>query len=142
MRCFEDVPGCADIDARMSDLDTEGTHKEIVFANGLNLFLGYPDLEVRETVFRIYNQYLADLAALAPGRFYGVGHINYWDPEKVTESLVELKELGLKRFLMPLSPKGADGEPLNYCDAAMDYLWEAIEQADIPFRFHVGEKFS
>ena len=138
---FEAVPGCLDLDARLRDLDTEGIDKEIVFPNGLAGFYGFPDLEVREWVARTYNQYLSEMQLRAPGRFYGVGQINFWDQSKTRESLAELKALGIKTFVIPQSPYGADMQPLNYCDPAMDYLWAAIEEAGLPFCFHVGEGF-
>jgi len=43
------------------------------------VLLGLPDHEVRERCFRIYNERLAELQEAAPGRFYGVGMINWWD---------------------------------------------------------------
>ena len=77
----------------------------------------------------------------APGRFYGVGQINFWDKTKTRESLAELKALGLKTFVIPQSPYGAEMKPLNYCLREMDYLWAAIEEAGLPVCFHVGEGF-
>ena len=138
---FERVPGCSKLAPRLQDLDTEGVDKEIVFGNGVGIFFHYPDLEVREWVFRIYNQYLAEMQLRAPGRFYGVGLINYWDMAKTRESLAELKGLGLKTFLLPQNPAGAEFSPLNYAAPEMDPLWQVIEEAGLPFCFHVGEFF-
>jgi predicted TIM-barrel fold metal-dependent hydrolase len=138
---FECVPGATDIEERVRYLDTEGVQKEIVFGNGISLFLAFPDLEVREWVFRIYNRHLADMQRRAPGRFYGCGFINYWDMSKVRESVAELKALGLKTFLLPIHPKGVDGVELSYCAPEMAPLWEAIEEAGLPVCFHIGEFF-
>lgn len=138
---FESVPGATAIEPRMRDLDIEGIRKEIVFGNGISAFLTYPDLEVREWIFRIYNQHLADVGRQAPGRFYGVGNINYWDMARARESIEELKALGLKTYLLPLFPKAADGAPLNYCAEEMEPLWAAIEEAGLPVCFHIGEFF-
>jgi predicted TIM-barrel fold metal-dependent hydrolase len=136
---FEGVPGATNLEARMRDLDIEGVQKEIVFGNGIQLFLAFPDIEVREWVFRIYNRHLGEMQKKAPGRFYGVGNINYWDMSKVAESIAELKAQGLKTFLLPINPKGADGVDLNYCAPEMAPLWEAIEAAGLPICFHIGE---
>jgi predicted TIM-barrel fold metal-dependent hydrolase len=138
---FERVPGCTDLGARLQDLDIEGVDKEINFGNGVLAFLGFPDLEVREWVFRIYNQHLAELQARAPGRFYGVGLINYWDMSKAADSIAELEALGLKTYLLPQNPLGADSKALNYCLPEMDPLWRAAEEAALPVCFHVGEFF-
>ncbi|WP_157801244.1 amidohydrolase family protein [Sphingobium sp. LB126] len=138
---FEKVDGCTQMDARIRDLDAEGIDKEIAFGNAIAFFYGSPDLEVREWVFRIYNEHLSEMQARAPGRFYGVGLINYWDPTQAKASIDELKSLGLKTFLLPISPKGADMESLNYCVPEMDRLWSAIEESGLPVCYHVGEHF-
>ncbi|HRI94049.1 MAG TPA: amidohydrolase family protein [Nocardioides sp.] len=138
---FETVPGATAIEPRLRDLDAEGVVKELNFGNAINLAHSLPDLEVRDWVYRIYNQHLAELAAQAPGRFYGVGMLNHWDMAKVKDSLAELIDLGLKTFMLPQMPKGADNSSLNYCLPEMDPLWAAIEESGLPVCFHVGEFF-
>ena len=133
------VLGGSRIEARQHDLDIEGIAKELIFGNCVAAFYAYPDLEVREWVFRIYNEYLSKLQAQAPGRFYGVGLVNYWDPAQARASLAEIKRLGIKAIVIPQTPRGADYRPLNYCTPDMYTFWEAIEEAGIPICFHVGE---
>lgn len=136
---FELRPGSSEIGPRMRDLDAEGISQELVFGNAIGSFYSWPDLEVREWVFRAYNQYLSEMQVKAPNRFFGVGLINYWNMSKVQESIAELKELELRTFLLPQTPKAADGAPLNYCSDEMAPLWEAAEAARLPICFHVGE---
>ena len=70
----------------------------------------YPDKELRERAFRIYNEHIAELQERSNGHFYGVGLINWWDPQGTRQTLDELKSLGLKTFLLPLNPgKDDDG---------------------------------
>ena len=139
---YEPVPGATSIEDRLRDLDIEGVDKEINFGNAIGMFYTYGDLEVREWVFRIYNEHLAEMQAAAPGRFYGVGLINYWDMLRVSESIAELKALGLRTFLLPILPKGASGVPLNYCVPEMEPLWQAAEESGLPVCFHVGEFYT
>jgi predicted TIM-barrel fold metal-dependent hydrolase len=136
---FETVPGCTQIEPRLQDMDVEGVDQEIVFGNAIGRYYAYPDLEVREAVFRIYNEHLAETAAKSGGRFHGVGLINYWDMGQVRNSIQELQALGIKSYLLPQNPKGADGRALNYCLPAMEPLWAAAEEAGLPLCFHVGE---
>jgi len=138
---YESIPGCYSIEPRLRHLDIEGIDKEINFPNGVPEFYGHPDLEVREWIFRIYNLHMAEMQAAAPGRFYGTGLINFWDMARVRESVAEVKTLGLKTVIIPQNPKGANGAPLNYCLREMDPLWQALEEADLPVCFHVGEFF-
>jgi predicted TIM-barrel fold metal-dependent hydrolase len=135
---YERLPGASELGPRIADLDAEGIAKEICFPNGLFRFLVWPDLEVRESVFRVYNRYLGDLQRQAPGRFYGVGIPNYWDMSKARDSIQEIKDLGLKTLVIPIFPRDA-ANPLNYCEPEMEPLFAAIEESELPLCFHVGE---
>jgi predicted TIM-barrel fold metal-dependent hydrolase len=137
---MDSVPGSTQMEARQRDLAIEGVDKELVFGNVVAAFYTYPHLEAREWVYRIYNEYIAQMQSKAPGRFYGVGLLNYWDMSRVRESLDQIKRLGLKTFVIPQYPKGANREPLNYCADEMRPLWEAIDEAGLPVCFHVGEQ--
>lgn len=131
----------SNMDARMKDLDDEGIAKELAFPNAIMALLNYPDFEIRELCFRIYNQYIASLQEKCPGRFYGVGLINWWDAAGARRTLAEAKALGLKTFMLPLSP-GPDpetGEKIDYTATRMTGVWEAIEESGLPVSHHIGE---
>ena len=80
---YDPLPGSStsDMDARLAQLAADGVTRELAFPNALLALMGFPDKEVREVCFRIYNEYLAELQERSGGRFYGVGLINWWDPE-------------------------------------------------------------
>ena len=129
-----------DIDARARELQSDGVHRELAFPNALLALMGWPDKEVRELCFRIYNEYLAELQERSNGRFYGVGIANWWDGDGCRRTLAEIKDLGLKTFWMPLKPgAGDDGKPIDYNNPAVDGVWEAIEESGIPVAHHIGE---
>jgi predicted TIM-barrel fold metal-dependent hydrolase len=137
---FDMLPGSADLDARYGDLDKEGIDKELIFGNAALALLFGPDLEARDVTVRIYNEHMAELSARAPGRFYGVGFANFWDPSRFRESLQEIKALGLKTFMIPQNPgKNIAGEPIGYAQRRMEPFWEAVEEAGLPFCIHIGE---
>jgi predicted TIM-barrel fold metal-dependent hydrolase len=101
---------------------------------------GWPDREVRELCFRIYNEHVAEVQERSGGRIHCVGLINWWDADGARRTLEELKALGLKTFLMPLQPgKDLEKRPLDYASTAMDGVWEAIEEAGLPVSHHIGE---
>jgi predicted TIM-barrel fold metal-dependent hydrolase len=128
------------MDARMKDLDDEGIAKELAFPNAIMALLNYPDLEVRELCFSIYNQYIASLQERCAGRFYGVGLINWWDGAGARRALTELKALGLKTFMLPLSPgMDADGQRIDFTSTKMTPVWDAIEESGLPVSHHIGE---
>src|SRR5690625_922968 len=98
---YDDLAGAAssNIEARIKELAEDGVDKELAFPNAVLALFHFPDKELRERVFRIYNEYMAELQERSNGRFYGVGLINWWDPAGTRRTLDELKSLGLKTVL-------------------------------------------
>jgi predicted TIM-barrel fold metal-dependent hydrolase len=114
--------------------------RELAFPNALLAMFGFPDKPLRERVFRIYNEYIADLQERSGGHFFGVGLINWWDRKGAQRTLAELKALGLKTFLLPLNPgNGDDGIMMDYACSAMGPVWDAIEESGLPVTHHIGE---
>ena len=114
---YDDLAGAAsnNIEARIRELKEDGIDRELAFPNAVLALFHYPDKSLRERVFRIYNEHIADLQERSNGHFYGVGLINWWDPKGTRSTLEELKALGLKTFLLPLNPgKDDDGNIYDY----------------------------
>jgi predicted TIM-barrel fold metal-dependent hydrolase len=127
-------------EARQRELESDGIHRELAFPNAMLGLMGWPDKEVRELCFRIYNRHIAELQEHSKGRFYGVGMINWWDGDGARRTLAELNELGLTTFWLPLKPGANDeGKPIDYNSPAMDPVWEAIEESGLPVAHHIGE---
>ncbi|UGT61344.1 amidohydrolase family protein [Nocardia asteroides] len=132
--------GSGNLEARISDLRADGIAKELAFPNALLALLFYPDRAIRELCFRTYNAYIAELQEQSNGSFYGVGLINWWDGEGARRTLTELKSLGLRTFLLPLSAgKDEEGKVIDYASTAMRPVWEAIEESGVPVSHHIGE---
>lgn len=139
---YDPLPGSStnDLDARLAQLEADGVTREMAFPNALLALMGYPDREVRELCFRIYNEYLAELQERSGGRFYGVGLVNWWDAEGTKRTLEELKAVGVRTFWLPLKPgSGVDGKPIDYNSSDMTAVWEAIEESGVPVSHHIGE---
>ncbi len=139
---YDDLPGAGstNIEARIQELHEDGVDKELAFPNAILALFHYPDKEVRELAFRVYNQYVAELQERSGGHFYGVGLINWWDPQGARRTLAELKSLGLKTFLLPLNPgTDLDGNVIDYASTAMNPVWDEIEEAGLPVAHHIGE---
>ncbi|WP_328358785.1 amidohydrolase [Mycobacterium sp. NBC_00419] len=139
---YDDLAGAAtvNIEARIAELHDDGVDKELAFPNAVLALFHYPNMELRERVFRIYNEHIADVQERSNGHFYGVGLINWWDPDGARRTLAEVKSLGLKTFLLPLNPgKGVDGEIIDYGSTAFSPVWDEIESAGLPVSHHIGE---
>ena len=132
---YDDLAGAAsnNIDARILQLAEDGIDKELAFPNAVLALFHYPDKSLRERVFRIYNEHIADLQERSKGHFHGVGLINWWDPKGTRSTLEELKSLGLKTFLLPLNPgKDDEGNIYDYGSTEMDAVWDEIEEPACP----------
>jgi len=139
---YDDLAGAAttNIEARIAELHDDGVDKELAFPNAVLALFHYPNMELRERVFRIYNEHIAAVQERSNGHFYGVGLINWWDPDGARRTLDEVKSLGLKTFLLPLNPgKGLDGEIIDYGSTAFSPVWDEIEAAGLPVTHHIGE---
>jgi predicted TIM-barrel fold metal-dependent hydrolase len=139
---YDPTPGShtGDVDARLAALDSEGVDRELAFPNAVLALFGWPDKEVRETCFRIYNEHIAGVQERSGGRIYGVALVNWWDVDGARRTLDEAKALGLRTFLLPLNPgKDDDKVPIDYASTAMDGVWAAIEEAGLPVSHHIGE---
>lgn len=141
MKASVGIQGVHDLDLRLQHLELENITAEINFPAFLLGFVHYPDLEVREQIFRTYNEYLVERQAHAPGRFYGVGIMsNWWDPARAEAAVRQVADLGLKTLMVPVSPGNfPDGKPIIYSEAEMERMWKAIEESGLPVCFHIGE---
>ncbi|BBZ69525.1 amidohydrolase family protein [Mycobacterium paraseoulense] len=139
---YDDLAGAVsnNIDARVRELAEDGVDKELVFPNAVLALFHYPDKDLRERIFRIYNEHIAAVQEGSDGHCYGVGLINWWDPRGTRRTLSELKSLGLKTFLMPISPGIDDnGHAIDFSGTAMSAVWDEIEDAGLPVTHHIGE---
>ena len=139
---YDDLEGAGsnNIEARIRELREDGVDKELAFPNAVLALLYYPDKEIRELAFRVYNEYMAELQERSNGHFYGAGLINWWDPRGTRRTLSELKSLGLRTFLLPLNPgKDDDGNVIDYSSTAMGAVWDEIEESALPVTHHIGE---
>jgi predicted TIM-barrel fold metal-dependent hydrolase len=125
---------------RNAHMDAEGVRKEVVFPQSLLGLTRLKDLEVRELMFRVYNEYVARLGRENPGRFYGVGVCsNWWDESRVEGAIQQILDLGLKTYMIPIALKDVEGRGLSYASEKMDRFWSIAEEAGLPVNFHVGE---
>lgn len=139
---YDDLAGAAtnNVEARVRELAEDGVDKELAFPNAVLALFHHPDHEIRERIFRVYNEHIAAMQERSDGHCYGVGLINWWDPRGARRTLTELKSLGLRTFLLPISP-GNDGrgQPIDYSSTPMSAVWDEIEEAGLPVTHHIGE---
>jgi len=130
----EGRPGMQLVEERIKDLDAEGVDKDVIFPQRTLSLVGLQDLELRDACMKAYNEWLSDYCKAYPDRLYGVGILNWWDPDAAKDNLQELKALGFKAMEIPSSPPG-----VFYNSRSMEPLWDAIEESGYPISFHIGE---
>lgn len=134
--------GLYNLKRRLQDMDAECIDYEICFPQTLFGFVRYPDPEVQENMYRVYNSdVIRPLYDKSGGRTIGVGiFANWWDPEAAERSMRQIVDLGLKTFLIPVTPgPGPDGKPASWGDPHFDRFWSVVAEAKIPVSFHVAE---
>jgi predicted TIM-barrel fold metal-dependent hydrolase len=126
---------------RYTDMEAEGVDEEIVFPNTLIGFARYPEFEVQEQLYRVYNEHWAAAIDRNDTRSHAVGIFsNWWDPAAAEDAMRQIVDLGLKTFMVPVNPgKSLDGRTISYADPQMDRFWSVVEEAGLPICFHVGE---
>lgn len=131
----------ADINSRHEAMAAEGIEYEICFPQTLIAFARYPDLEVQENMYRIYNEYTVERLTVSEGRSNPVAVFsNWWDPAAAERAMQQIVDLGFKTFMIPCTAgKGIDGTELHYGDPHFDRFWALANEAGLPVCFHVGE---
>jgi len=129
-------------EVRYRDLDLEGVQEEMVFPNTLIGFARYPEFEVQEQLYRVYNEHYAAGHINKNPRSHAIGIFsNWWDPAAAERAMREIVDLGLKTFMIPVNPGKSieGGKEISYGDAIMDRFWDVVAEAGLPVCFHVGE---
>ena len=131
-RAGEARVGATDPRARLADQDRDNLRAEVVYPNYAMYMFGAPDLEYRRECFRVYNDWLAEYCAVAPGRLLGVAPLPLGGPiQWAVAEAQRAAKLGLKSVLLP-----ADTPDRPWADPYYVPLWEALSDLRIPVGFH------
>jgi predicted TIM-barrel fold metal-dependent hydrolase len=135
-RWDEDVPSSAyDPDARLVELDADGITGEVLYPTlGMMLF-GIDDLELKWSLFRAYNDWLADFCASHPDRLKGIAIVAPEDIALAVQELKRAQRIGLSGVMMP-TIVGEDRPP--YHDPVYFPLWQASVEFGMPMHIHSG----
>jgi predicted TIM-barrel fold metal-dependent hydrolase len=130
-----------DSDLRLRDLEEQGVVAEVLFPNGL-AFVDAPfqdspiadDAELAREGRMAYNRWLADFCAEAPGRRAGQALVSFDDVDQAVADIRWARDAGLHGIaLPPLLPGGT-----YFFDEALDPVWAAIADVDLPISQHGG----
>ena len=140
-RVVEEVdPAAYDPAARLQRLDDFGIRAQIIYPNLLGTHIT-TIMDVGERAFQVacfsaYNDFLADFAATAPGRFVPIAAIPFFDIEASVRELNRCAAIGHKGLLLANKPELAGLPPLK--DPYWHPLFAAAQDLEMPVNFHVG----
>jgi predicted TIM-barrel fold metal-dependent hydrolase len=132
-RYADQRPGAYDPRARLADQDLDCIAAEVVYPGWLTLF-NIPDFDLRAASMRVFNDWLAEFCAAAPGRLIGAATLPL-SPGRLDDTIAEAwraRALGLGTVMLPHVAE------LPYNAPEYDPLWAALEEIDLPVTIHVG----
>jgi predicted TIM-barrel fold metal-dependent hydrolase len=142
----------ADPSLRLSHMDSDGVVAEVIFHGGFNMqpipFFSpklsstfsqdvpeTADLQrLRRAGIRMYNRWLADFVAHAPGRFIGLAHIPMWDIDATLEEIRFAHASGLEGINLPSPRRHLQSYNLTHWDA----VWAVCTELGMSLHTHGG----
>ncbi|MCE9621016.1 MAG: amidohydrolase [Actinomycetia bacterium] len=116
---------------RLEDMDREGCDVHLIipatFANAATVLDNAMALEL----YGAYHRYLQDYCSVSPGRLKGSILAAGVDPEW---SAARIRELAKEPWVAAVIPVLPEGMPID--DPALNPIWEAMNEADLPILHH------
>ena len=125
---------------RLADHARDGIDAEIVFPNkGLTMW-ATPDPAFSNAMCRVWNDWAWETFGPYNDRLSPMAAVATADLEGALAEIRRVAKMGFRGLTLPCKPVwGAhDAAHLNYNLPAFDPLWTVIEEADLPFTFHVS----
>ena len=124
---------------RWEDMQRDGVDAEVIYgiiaiSKGRNMNSGIENRELLAAVYHAYNEFIAEFNRQQPGRFFGLGCIPNHDAKAAASEVEHCAKLGLPGVLFV--PWGA---VMPVWHDMWEPMWDAAEQANLAFSFHVFE---
>ena len=132
---FEDVrPGGYIPEEHIKDMDVDGIDVGFLYpTTGLALF-SMPDSELLTSMFRTYNDWLAEFCGGFPKRLKGIAMVNIDDVQEGIRELERCAKLGFAGAMITVYPS----ENRPYDSPEYEPLWAVAQDLQIPLSLHTG----
>ncbi|MCW2608245.1 MAG: amidohydrolase [Frankiales bacterium] len=139
---YEDmIPGCYEPDARVKDMDIDGTHAALCFPSfpgfGGGVFQRAKDKDLALLCIQAWNDWHIDeWCGSHPDRLIPLGILPVWDVELAAKEAERIAAKGCRTVSFPDSPI-----PLGLPGFHGDHwspLWSVLEETDMPLSLHFG----
>ena len=115
-------------------MDVDGVDVSIVYPTVGLLLYSVPDSELLTSIFRTYNDWLAEFCNAVPDRLKGIATLNVDDVPSAVKELERCAKMGLTGGMITVYPPEGRGYHLP------DYepLWAASEDLEMPLGLHIA----
>lgn len=125
---------------RLADHARDGIDAEVIFPNrGLNMW-ATPDPVFSQAMCHVYNEWCLEVFGSYFDRMAPLACVATGDLDGAIAEIEFAARNGFKGLSLPCKPIWGSGssEDANYNDPAYDRLWACIQDANLPFTFHVS----
>ena len=127
-------PGGYIPEEHVKDMDIDGVDVSIVYPTvGLGLY-GVPDGELLNSVFRTYNDWVAEFCNAIPSRIKGIAMLNLDNVWVGVKELERCAKMGFVGAMISIYPP----EERAYDKPEYEPLWAAAQDSGIPLSLHVS----
>lgn len=128
------LPGGWEAVPRLKDMALDGVEAEVIYTTlGFRLF-GLLDEPFQRELFRVYNDWLAELCHYDRKHLLGLALIPLLNVEEGVKELRRCVKMGLRGALIMCSPP----EGRNYADRMYNPFWTEAQALGTPLSLHLG----
>lgn len=120
----------SDPERRLSDMDLDGITASVIYGPTALVSLGVPDLELRDAIFRAFNDWAAEFNAFNPDRLALLPALPSHSPEAAVAELERVAGLGHRGALISVFD-------IDCGDPQWEPLWAAAGATGLPLSFHL-----
>ena len=118
----------------VKDMDIDGIDMGILFPSIGILLFGVPDSDLITSIFRTYNDWLAEFCKPFAKRLKGIAMVNIDDVQEGIREMERCAKMDLVGAMISVYPP--DGR--SYDSSEYEPLWAAAQDLDMPLNLHIG----
>ena len=118
----------------IKDMDIDGVDVGIVYPTAGLLLYGVPDSELLTSIFRNYNDWVAEFCSALPKRIKGIAALNIDDVQEGVMELERCHKMGFVGAMITVYPL----EERAYKSPEYEPLWAAAQDLGMPLSLHLN----
>ena len=128
------LPGGFIPEERIKDMDLDGIDVSILYPTaGLGFYI-VPDSQLLSSIFKTYNDWLAEFCSAVPRRLKGIAMVNVDDVRDGVNELERCANMGFVGAMITVYPP----EEMPYDMPEYEPLWAAAQDLGMPLSLHIG----